>query len=392
MTTSRLSYASSPESDLELSPGPSASLSLGNLPQLVKSSSDPSIATNQDNLDRDRDIVGDGLPPPYTNPYEHQTLQQNRRQTMDTNVANKYSYPVGMSQLADSHGTPSNTRPQSLYGINAPDLPPRIDRHAKPSDIINGTTPSRTNSSGGTIGRSAQERLFGKPTVCEEVQAEYISRTTTNDSMDHSQQSSLDRQQRMNSVIASPIKPTLQNSSAYDSVSSYDSYNTNQLTGMQNVRLGPNAPDDLKSVPNANTGRPLPAVGMNLNGQEFRNVHDHHSKNFMGANDLNRQSSPGRTMYHEMGSMRNIDPRNSALNTPPRPSNLGLENSPRKHVLETKTDYGKYRHHLHLQGFNSPSASQKILPLVQSMSSEMLSGISYMRPIFHTVSQYDTLV
>lgn len=66
MTTSRLSYASSPESDLELSPGPSASLSLGNLPQLVKSSSDPSIATNQDNLDRDREEMVEGMPPPYT--------------------------------------------------------------------------------------------------------------------------------------------------------------------------------------------------------------------------------------------------------------------------------------------------------------------------------------
>lgn len=66
MTTSRLSYASSPESDLELSPGPSASLSLGNLPQLVKSSSDPSIATNQDNLDRDREELVEGMPPPYT--------------------------------------------------------------------------------------------------------------------------------------------------------------------------------------------------------------------------------------------------------------------------------------------------------------------------------------
>lgn len=66
MTTSRLSYASSPESDLELSPGPSASLSLGNLPQLVKSSSDPSIATNQDNLDHDREEMVEGMPPPYT--------------------------------------------------------------------------------------------------------------------------------------------------------------------------------------------------------------------------------------------------------------------------------------------------------------------------------------
>lgn len=65
MNTSRLSYASSPESDLEMSPGPSSSLSLGNLPQLVKSSSDPSIATNQDNLDRDREL-GDAMPPPYT--------------------------------------------------------------------------------------------------------------------------------------------------------------------------------------------------------------------------------------------------------------------------------------------------------------------------------------
>ena len=63
-TTSRLSYASSPESDLELSPGPSASLSVGNLPQLVKSSSDPSIATNQDNLDREEMV--EGMPPPYT--------------------------------------------------------------------------------------------------------------------------------------------------------------------------------------------------------------------------------------------------------------------------------------------------------------------------------------
>lgn len=69
MNTSRLSYASSPESDLEMSSGPTNSLSLGNLPQLVKASSDPSIATNQENLERDIELnnLGDGLmPPPYT--------------------------------------------------------------------------------------------------------------------------------------------------------------------------------------------------------------------------------------------------------------------------------------------------------------------------------------
>lgn len=65
-TTSRLSYASSPESDLEMSPGPSTSLSLGNLPQLVKSCSDPSIATNQDNLESDRKNGTETMPPPYS--------------------------------------------------------------------------------------------------------------------------------------------------------------------------------------------------------------------------------------------------------------------------------------------------------------------------------------
>lgn len=59
-TENRLSYASSPESDLEVSPPPA--------PRLVKSSSDPSIATTQDNLDRDDDInhMVDAVPPPYT--------------------------------------------------------------------------------------------------------------------------------------------------------------------------------------------------------------------------------------------------------------------------------------------------------------------------------------
>lgn len=59
-TENRLSYASSPESDLEVSPPPA--------PRLVKSSSDPSIATTQDNMDRDDDInhMADAVPPPYT--------------------------------------------------------------------------------------------------------------------------------------------------------------------------------------------------------------------------------------------------------------------------------------------------------------------------------------
>ncbi|XP_039958862.1 uncharacterized protein LOC120773793 isoform X5 [Bactrocera tryoni] len=335
MTTSRLSYASSPESDLELSPGPSTSLSLGNLPQLVKSSSDPSIATNQDNLDRDRDTVGDGLPPPYTVPYEHAVNSPlNVRQNIE---ANKYeSYATRSSKIGTGGGvTDPSTRPQSLYGIHAPDLPPRIDRQLKPG-LVEIPPSSRTNSSGGTLGRSAQDRLFGKAIVNDEVQAEYISRNV-NDSIDR-QHSSLERQALLNAAISTQPsignKATQPNVNSYDSMSSYDSYNASQLTVQNLGRLGPNAPDDLKSVPNAS--RPLPD-GIGSKGVDYaRTNHDH--RNFSGPNDLNRQS-PARATYHEANTARNIDSRNGQLH---RPSNLGLENSPRKPVVETKTDYGKY--------------------------------------------------
>ncbi|XP_055377734.1 tight junction protein ZO-1-like isoform X2 [Condylostylus longicornis] len=369
MTTSRLSYASSPESDLELSPGPSASLSLGNLPQLVKSSSDPSIATNQDNLDRDRDI-GEGLPPPYTNPYDHTNPPQNRRTSA---IDNKFGFGATNSggltnsvsgiQNSSSLSPEISNRPQSLYGINAPDLPPRIDRGVKPPGTSNGTTtstngilslnsgtPSRTSSSGGTIGRTAQERLFGNKqpsgttssttttgqissNLDDSHQDEYITRNNT-DSIERTQ-NSLERHRIMDPSGIRNVKQqqlVAQNGS-YDSVSSYDSYNTTQLS-MQNLRLGPNAPDDLN--------RPPPPVGPN--GTEYSRGLHNHSRSFGNANDLNRQNSPGRPGYHEVGSPRNIDARNSqsGINHPQRPSNLILDNSPRKPILETKTDYGKY--------------------------------------------------
>ena len=69
--TSRLSYASSPESDLDLSPEPRCAIPPGSAapppgpgpgpPRLVKSSSDPSIATQEDN-----GVPGYSAPPPYS--------------------------------------------------------------------------------------------------------------------------------------------------------------------------------------------------------------------------------------------------------------------------------------------------------------------------------------
>ena len=186
---------------------------------------------------------------------------------MDTT---KYGGYTSNSNLLNTDPLTPATRPQSLYGMNAPDLPPRIDRQSKPgpgelpvpptnppSSTTN--TPARSNSSGGTLGRSAQERLFGKPIVSDDVQAEYISRNAANNNSNNStdnmerHHASLERQARLNAAVQSKIPGATaqQNGSSYDSVSSYDSYNASQLT-MQNLgRLGPNAPDDLKSVPNA---------------------------------------------------------------------------------------------------------------------------------------------
>ena len=69
--TSRLSYASSPESDLDLSPEPRCAVPPGSTapppgpgpgpPRLVKSSSDPSIATQEDG-----GVPGYSAPPPYS--------------------------------------------------------------------------------------------------------------------------------------------------------------------------------------------------------------------------------------------------------------------------------------------------------------------------------------
>lgn len=211
-------------------------------------------------------------------------------------VDNKYGFsaknvvsPMMMDDNNATYGT--TTRPpqgsQGLYGgpgkyvaasclsrklsdaTLSIDLPPRIDRASKPlstSQIPPGTStpgsslPSRNSSSlhsnGGTIGRSAQERLFGAKSGDEGNLDEYATRNQLLNSADkrngnNSQDNSLDRSRGgsvgNNISASSSSKPN--NNGSYDSVSSYDSYNTSQLTA-QNIRLGPNAPDDLKSVPN----------------------------------------------------------------------------------------------------------------------------------------------
>lgn len=196
-------------------------------------------------------------------PYDHAVpANPNRRQTMDSSKYSIYGTNVPPQQQQPGvGGDTAAVRPQSLYGINAPDLPPRIDRQSKPGDIPLNT--SGSSSRNGTLGRSAQERLFGKAVVQDDVQAEYITRnalvgsgaTETLDRQQQQQQqthASLERQARLNAQLkANGVGAGGGGASTYDSVSSYDSYNNTQMA-MQNLgRLGPNAPDDLKSVPNA---------------------------------------------------------------------------------------------------------------------------------------------
>ncbi|XP_049278998.1 uncharacterized protein LOC125761682 isoform X5 [Anopheles funestus] len=392
MTTSRLSYASSPESDLELSPGPSASLSLGNLPQLVKSSSDPSIATNQDNLDRDREL-GDGMPPPYTNPYEH--APHSRRMTVDNKYGFSSSKNGGASAMNPEdaiYGSSTARAAPPLQGSSngphfgaVPDLPPRIDRASKPPNApgapstSGSSLPSRNSSSGGTLGRSAQERLFGNgkqssadtlhdPTSTHD---EYSSRnqllghggpdkrpalppmvngsTTapgTVSSLERNANTSLDRSgggrtaghHHAASSGSNPNTSSKANGS-YDSVSSYDSYNTSSQLTAQNMRLGPNAPDDLKSVPNNRNG--AHPMGGNASGlSEYgRNPSMNTSSDMLLTTARNNYNGTG---VHETLTQRNSGDRSGGgMNMPQRPTNLVLD-SPRKHIIETKTDYGKY--------------------------------------------------
>lgn len=195
-------------------------------------------------------------------PYDDSTMQL-RRPIMEAAAA------LSGNQDQVIYRTPQ----PGVHGI-APDLPPRIDRTSKPSLTPPSTllpTPSArsqpptTNGStngtnGGTYGRSAHERLFSNgngpkapeyPTYEDEystrpnLMATPEKRSSAGNSLDRNPSAVNDKMSRTPSTSVMANGKT--NGSSYDSVSSYDSCNN----GMQSLRLGPNAPDDLKSVPSA---------------------------------------------------------------------------------------------------------------------------------------------
>ncbi|XP_043268925.1 tight junction protein ZO-1 isoform X2 [Venturia canescens] len=213
--TSRLSYASSPESDLELSPAPPLPGVLGP-PTRLKSSSDPSIATQDDTA----------APPPYTSSY--QAFEQHKRRSQGGVGDTKYGFSI-TGQIVEQPGQmqyPGGPpQPRSPHQ-GPPDLPPRVDRNVKPNT---NQTPR------GTVGRSAAERLVNKTDSVLDM-GNYINATP----------------HRANAT--SSLERAQPKAGSYDSMSSYDSYNTNGNVNYPNTglntstgRLGPNVPDDLKS-------------------------------------------------------------------------------------------------------------------------------------------------
>lgn len=242
------------------------------------------------------------------------------------------------------------------FVVAVPELPPRVDRASKPPPSTPGSSlPSRNSSSvnsGGTLGRTAQERLFGNnaKSLSQDDQQDDLY-TATNKLLNTlepkkmpsigSNGNSLERRDiihphhhhHTNQQNSLDRPNGTKNGSSYDSVSSYDSFNTNQAqqaittstSSLQN-RLGPNAPDDLKSVPGV-TNRSSMA-----NSQDYAT---NQPRNSIHERDYSFNGGPG--MHDPMAAPR------SANNLPQRPTNLLIESPRKPHVIETKTDYGKYR-------------------------------------------------
>lgn len=257
-------------------------------------------------------------------------------------VDSKFGFPPKQTDEQALYGTKPSA--SSIYGQGpiVPDLPPRIDRASKPPSTMLPTStptsslPSKSSlsvNSGGTLGRSAHDRLFDTSAKSIDDQQEHELYTSSNKLLNTLESSkklpsngnSLERRDIIHAHHHSNLQNSLdrQNSvpkNGYDSVSSYDSYNTNPNQTQQSMnssRLGPNAPDDLKSIPGV-TNRTSIAATQDYTSSLHRN-----------------QLSHDRVDYVTNGNIGNGV-------VPQRPTNLLIE-SPRKPAhIETKSDYSKY--------------------------------------------------
>ncbi|XP_050302350.1 uncharacterized protein LOC126740396 isoform X3 [Anthonomus grandis grandis] len=420
MSSLRLSYASSPESDLEHSPGPPTSPSgSGGLPtpgRLTKASSDPSVVMPLDSG------ASDTLPPyqpTYDSRYGFSNSSQPNQQpppqstdippdspltkdpsynlsnpdipssinstefnkgsdiyTANIYRANEYkSGEFGGGERRNDFDSPDRTsgergmqhkrQPSSLHGPynhakahslsneqampnsplakeglygTAPDLPPRVDRAAKPMGIL--ATPGKIPN-----GRSAHERLFGSKSVISET----TNGTENGGFVENNKAGSLERSQNSKS----------------DSLSSYDSYNKQPQT-----RIGPNLHDDLKTT----LSKIDPAHQNSPSRGGNRWNHDQPNHHRLGGSklDLKYNLPPGdpindnspRHSREVLGGSREengaavgegVSPRGSVERDIYRYARSpAKQNIPGKSHIETKTDYGKYSRNNNINTVQSP--------------------------------------
>lgn len=172
-------------------------------------------------------------------------------------IDNKYGFALSgqvQSQMDNSQYPVMSSQPRS-----PPDLPPRVDRNAKPNMV----------SPRGTLGRSAQERLVNKTDSILDM-GNYINATPHRA---NAGTSSLERVQAKAVTVHEDdfwwswdwkYNVWLDPQGSYDSMSSYDSYNNTNGTVSYNTsglntstgRLGPNVPDDMKSGTLSVSSRP----------------------------------------------------------------------------------------------------------------------------------------
>ncbi|GBP59444.1 Tight junction protein ZO-1 [Eumeta japonica] len=321
-TENRLSYASSPESDLEISPPPA--------PRLVKSSSDPSIATTQDNMDRDDDLnhIADAVPPPYT---QGGYGDSKYGFSSSTNGANHHNSQSALGAGGGGGGgggagdVPPYTRspmrsspPHSpLYGT-VPELPPRTGGRPTGGVLLPAPPPGRPSHSlrhnpNNHNRPSAQERLFGPPkdnednTYTARPNSMIITSSTPG-------QNSLDRHRHTT------------NASSYDGTPPYDymsggapgagapaNSGSGSLTNCN--RLGPNAPDDLKVAPPGKYEPPPPpnpsAMATQPVSPQRHSQHEHSSLEYRTQDNTYRSSET----YRNPGGNRPPPPVNGAPGT-----------------------------------------------------------------------------
>ncbi|CAG2165528.1 unnamed protein product, partial [Oppiella nova] len=282
--TSRLSYASSPESDLDLANDSRLDNEDDTSHRLVKASSDPSIATADENPIAMNSF---GYPPPYSQrpnkqlplhillrkelskALTNEAKSKSSAHTANANPSNP-STAISDADRDDYFGSPKDSSAyntlkagerypppgpsnENIYGTKTgPEPPPRVDRLSKPSRF-----------------RSAHERLFGRRERESYTAPDYINTTSPPAPVPQSQKcDSLDRPAMTNgrhisgafgdsssyssdsyNKYGSPSS-TLDNKQRYNSISSngrpaHDPYRFTRSTAMNHIQnqMKPQSPE-----------------------------------------------------------------------------------------------------------------------------------------------------